>query len=134
MNSDQATVGAFVITALVATAAAARWLFPRLARFFRSLDRMFETINGRPAEVDKAGREVSPSVPSLSVQMADLKAEIGERKLMERRLTDVEGRVTALESGSQVERIVTKVESAQAWRAVEAIANQPGTAIQEGDK
>jgi DNA-binding transcriptional LysR family regulator len=126
MSADQAAVGAFIVTALVALAAASRWLIPRLARFFRSLDRMFETINGRPAEVDKAGRQVAPSVPSLSVQLADLRSELGDRKLLDRRLTDVEGRVTALESGHQVERVVSKLESAQAWAAVEAIANQPG--------
>lgn len=124
MTSDQATVGAFAVTALVAVAAGARWMLPRLARFFRSVDRMFETINGRPAEVDKAGRQVAASVPSLSVQLADLRSELGDRKLMDQRLTDVEGRVTALESGHQVERVVSKLESAQAWRAVEAIANQ----------
>jgi hypothetical protein len=122
ITADQAPIGAFIVTALVAIAAGARWLLPRLARFFRSLDRMFETINGRPAEVDRSGREVAPPVPSLSVQMADIKAELGERRLMEERLTNVEGRVTALESGHQVERVVSKLESAQAWAAVEAIA------------
>lgn len=132
MTSDQATVGAFLVVALGSLAASARWVWPRLARFFRSLDTMFETINGRPAELDRAGRVVSQPVPSLGVQISDLRQAVADQANQDARITAVEEavtdlgkRVTAMESGHQIERIVTRAESAQAWKAVEAIATQP---------
>ena len=129
MTSDQATVGAFAVAALGLLGASARWLIPRAARFFRALDRMFETINGRPAQIDKAGREESPAVPSLSVQLSDLRQAIADKSNLDRRVTVLEEWRSRVEGGQQIERIVGKVESAQAWKAIEAVAkDDPPTA------
>lgn len=131
MTSDQATVGAFLVTAVVALAAALRWLLPRLARFFGSVTQTFETINGKAAVVDHSGREVEPPVPGVQVQLADIKAVVSDQSQQNTRLTAIEAeqvdhthRLTRLEE-AHIERVVTRAESAQAWAAVEAIASQP---------
>jgi hypothetical protein len=94
---------------------------------------MFETINGRPPEVDKSGREVREAVPSLSVQLADIKHTISDQAVQNKRLEALETttadhghRLTVIESANQLERVAGHIDSAQAWKAVEAIASQPG--------
>lgn len=133
MNPEQAPIGTLIVAASVAGASAIVWLWPRLVRFFTSLERMFETINGRPAEIDKAGRESSPAIPSLSVQIADLKQAVSDQAeqntriaAMETTLAEHGKRLVALEDGAQLERLAARADSHQAFKAIEAIANQPG--------
>jgi hypothetical protein len=136
MTSDTATIGGFAIAALVAFAAALRWVWPRLLRFFRSIDAMFETINGRPAEMDRAGREQQPAIPSLSVQLTDLKNAVRDQATQNKRITAVEDlaaqqarilaehgeRLTAVESRNQIERSLGHVAQAKVFDAIGEVA------------
>ena len=129
MSPDQATVGAFLVTALVALAAGARWTLPKMARFGKSMERVFENVNGRPAEFDRAGRQTKEAVPSLSAQIGDIRQAISDQTKQNERLTALETltaahaqRITALEQGHQIERITGHVAQAQAYKAIEEVA------------
>jgi hypothetical protein len=132
VTSDQATVGAFLLGALGLCGTAAVWLWPKVVRFFRALDRMFETINGRPAEIDKAQRQVRPAVPSLSVQLSDLRKAVADNTNLDDRMTHLEGRVDRLEEKAQLERITGHVAQAQAFKAIEEVARH-GDIVDEPD-
>lgn len=131
MTADQATVGAFLVGALVAATTVCVWLAPRVLRFFRSIDRMFETINGRPAEMDRAGRKTQEAVPSLSAQLADIKHTISDQSVQNDRISALETttadhgqRLTALEQTSQMERALGHVATAKTMDAIEAVAHK----------
>lgn len=131
MTSDQATVGAFIVAALALLFGVAKWVWPKLASFFGSVNTTFETINGKPARHDRSGREVEPASPSIAAQIADLKSVVSDQAQQNKRITAVEAiaaehgrRLDRIEDGAHFERIVTKVESATAWKAMEAIASQ----------
>lgn len=101
----------------------------------------FDSINGRPAIVDSiTGAEIEPALPGIGVRMAHQEAVSVELAAAVSRLADtqeqhlalarqvrrIDDRVAKLEAAA-VERVVTKVESAEAWRAVQAVAGQaPG--------
>ena len=130
MTSDQATIGAFIVTALVALAALGRWVWPKIAGWFRAQEEMFGTINGRPEKVDRSGKTVEPAVPSLTYQLAELTRAVSDQAEQNTRISAVEQlavehgrRLDRLEGGAQFERMLTKAESMQAWRAVEAVAD-----------
>lgn len=140
MNApDWATLTASLLVGLGALAGMLRYVVPRIGRFFSAMDRMFETINGRPAKLDKAGRVEEEAVPSLGVQLADLKTAISDQQLQNRRLTAIEEtqaqhakmlaahaqHLERYDELSQVERIVTKAESHQALKTIEAVATNP---------
>lgn len=141
MTSDQATIGAFLLGALAAAASAAVWVWPRAARFFRALDRMFETINGRPAQVDRSGRQQKPAVPSLSVQLSDIQATIADQTSQNEQIAALRKgqaaletivaehgkRLNRLDSGHQAERIAGHVANAAAFSAIEEAAKRGGT-------
>lgn len=107
-----------------------RWRRAR-AQFIAAKD----SIIGRPAELDSiTGREIAPALPGVGMRLASIEDHNG--RLTEavaslakshERLDDHETRISALEVAS-VERIVTRVESAAGWRAVEeAIRADPDT-------
>lgn len=134
MTGDQATLGGFIVAALVAAAAFLRWAWPPVKGFFGSLDDTFATINGRPARIDKAGREAEPAVPSLTVQLADLKSAVSDQAAQNARLAAIEvtqaehgNRLDRIEAGGHLERIAGHIDSAQAWRAVEALTQDEDT-------
>lgn len=133
MNLVQlSVVGGFVVAFGVAFAAA----WPHLTRFFKSIDSMFETINGRPAEIDRAGREQQPAIPSLSVQLTDLKNAVSDQATQNKRITAVEDlaaqqarilaehgeRLTAVESRNQIERSLGHVAQAKVFDAIGEVA------------
>ena len=131
MTSDQATVGAFLVGCLVAGGSLLVWLFPKVRTFFRAMAQMFETINGSPAQIDRAGREQKPEVPSLSVQLGDIKQAISDQTEQNERLTALETltsdhgqRLTALEQTHQMERALGHVAAAKTFDAIEAVARK----------
>lgn len=123
MTVEQATIGAFFVGALALCGAFARWVWPLIAGFFKALNTTFETINGKPAVMDRANREVEPAEPSLRVQLNDIKVTVSDQAAQNDRLASLEGRVDRLEDGSQLERLMARHESTSAFNAIEAIAN-----------
>ena len=140
MTSDQATVGAFLVGCLVAGGSLIAWLFPKVRRFFGTVNRGLLELTGTPAEYDRAGREVKPAVPSLSAQISDIRqaqkveAKQNERlAALETLTSDHSQRLTALESGHQIERSLGHVATAKTMDAIEAVAhkNTPKTSVDE---
>jgi len=90
-----------------------------------------DAILGRDAVVDTiTGREIAPALPGMGVRMAHqeqqmeaITAAVTRLASQQEALTDHERRIKALEEAS-VERVVTKAESAAAFRAIEAVAQQ----------
>jgi hypothetical protein len=89
-----------------------------------------DALVGRPAVYDSiTGRELAPALKGIGVRMDTNEQQLGEltvafAKLADStlRLDEHDQRLKRLEEGV-VERVVTKAESAAAWRAVEAVAN-----------
>ena len=102
-----------------------KWIWPPIRDFFGGLKGAIENVNGRPAKYDKAQREVKPAVPSLSVQLADLHKAVSDQTEQNRRITDVEAlvvehgqRLTAIETGHQIERSLGHVAQAATFDAM----------------
>ena len=139
VTTDQATVGAFLVGALALGGAFVRWVWPLISDFFKALATTFETINGKPAVVDRAGRVQEPAEPSLRVQLADIKATVSDQAAQNEQITALtktqaeHARILAehgerfarLEDGSLYERLMARHESTSAFNAMEAIANHP---------
>ena len=131
MTSDQATVGAFLVGCLVAGGSLIAWLFPKVRRFFGTVNRGLLELTGTPAEYDRAGREVKPAVPSLSAQIADIRQAQKVEATQNERLTALEStsaehgqRLTALEQTHQMERALGHVAAAKTFDAIEAVARK----------
>lgn len=90
-----------------------------------------DAILGRDAVVDTiTGKEIAPALPGIGVRMANQEQQMEAITVAVTRLAshqetliDHEGRLKALEEAS-IERVVTKAESAAAFRAIEAVAQQ----------
>src|SRR5690242_19446625 len=80
-----------ILTVLGTAVATWRWFRPRWRQFTAKVEQLFESVNGRPAMVDKAtGREVAPAVPSLGVRLETLEVAVRDRTALEDRVTAVE--------------------------------------------
>lgn len=100
-----------------------RWVRPRFASIGNDVRAGRDALVGRAAVFDSiTGRELSPELPGIGVRMATIETAVAILAESSGRLDSLEHRVESLE-GAAVERVVAKVESAQAWRAVEAVAN-----------
>ena len=111
-----------------------RWIRPRIHSGRKEVVAVRDAILGREAIMDSiTGKEIAPAVPGMGVRMAtteenlrvlaDAVAKIADSHL---RLDDHETRLKNLED-ARVERVVNRVESAQAWRTIEkAIEADPG--------
>lgn len=111
-----------------------RVIRPRIHRGRKEVVAVRDAILGREAITDSiTGKELAPAVPGMGVRMAtteenlrilaDAVAKIADSHL---RLDDHESRIKNLED-ARVERVVNRVESAQAWRTIEkAIDADPG--------
>ena len=113
-----------------------RWLRPRWRTFWREIRAIRDALLGREAITDSiTGDERVPALPGLGVRMASV--EENQTRITEalvkladshELIQDHENRIKALEAAA-VERVVTKVESAQAWRTIEkAIDAEPSEA------
>lgn len=116
---------------VVALGVIAKWIWPTLRDFFAGITGAIETINGRPAKLDKAKREMRPAVPSLTVQLADLAKAVSDQTEQNKRLTALETltaehgqRLTAIEAGHQIERSLGHVAQAKTMDALEAVARK----------
>lgn len=123
-----AAIGAL---ALLGKYALKGWRWQRA--FSRKATAIGDAILGRDAVVDSiTGKEIAPPLPGMGVRMAHQEQQmeaitVAVTKLASQQeyLVDHERRIKALEDQA-VERVVTRAESAAAWRAVEAVAkNDP---------
>lgn len=107
----------------------AKWLRPRYRRNRDRFVSAMDSLVGRDAVYDSiTGKEIAPALPGMGVRMAqqeqqmqvltDAVAKIAESH---ERLDDHERRLHKLEVAA-VERVVTRAESAEAWRAIAAVA------------
>ena len=105
-----------------------RWVRPKIHRGRKEVVAVRDAILGREAITDSVtGKEIAPALPGMGVRMAHQESQMAlltdaVAKIADShgRLESLEDRVKALEEAS-VERIVTRAESAQAWRAIAAV-------------
>lgn len=131
MNQFNETTGAILggLALLGAIASWVRWLRPRWKE--RELDRIAQrdALIGRPPVYDSITRkEISPALPGIGQRMATMENAVAELAASNQRHESHEAHLALHDreiadlKSAQVERIVTKAESAAAWRAVEAAA------------
>jgi hypothetical protein len=119
-----------IIGALVAWL---RWVRPKIHRGRKEIVAVRDAILGRDAITDSVtGTEIAPALPGMGVRMAHqekqmelLTTAVAQIADSHQRLESLETRVQALENAS-VERVVTRAESAQAWRAIAAVHESNG--------
>ena len=114
-----------------------KWLRPKIRRGKAEVVAVRDAILGRDAISDSiTGREIEPPLPGVGVRVAHVEESqretsrqiesiavaITKLASQQEAIEDHEARIEQLEKAA-VERIVTKQESAQAWRAMEAAAN-----------
>lgn len=131
MNQITETTGALlgVIALLGAVAGWVKWLRPKLHA--RELDRVAQrdALIGRPPVLDSiTGKVLAPALPGIGQRMDTIETSVAElarssqrHEAHEAHLARHDDQIAALETGS-VERVVSKAESAAAWRAMEAAA------------
>ena len=136
MDLTQVLIGGAALFAILE--GARRWVWPGIRDFFNGLVGAIENVNGRPEKRDKANRVVAEAVPSLGVQLGDLRKAISDQTEQNRRLTALEEqhaadaqivaehgqRLTALESRHQMERALGHVASAAAFDAIGEVAKR----------
>ena len=149
LDNTQAVAG--ITAAVVATCftIGGLWLkygLPKWRRTKAQATAAWDSIVGREAVVDSiTGKELAPALPGVGVRldiltdavtkMSDQHVRIESLELS-REKTDAElvAHAAAIQElkAATVERIVTKSESAAAWRAIEAIAHDPDAVEDEG--
>ena len=136
MTPEQIGLTATVIGIITALASWWRWGRPKVQQAKREATAMRDAILGRERVVDSiTGRELAEPLPGIGVRMAHQEEQMrmltdAVSKIADshRRLEHVEQRVDRHDEeiadlrAAQMERIVTRAESAQAWSAVEAVA------------
>lgn len=112
---------------LVMVAGGLRWARPKWRQFKNDALGARDALVGREAIIDRAsGREVAPAIPGIGHRMATVEQVLVTLVDNEHRLSAAEDAISSLRAdvtrldAAYVERIVTKAESASAWRAVEA--------------
>jgi hypothetical protein len=112
------------------------WLRPRYKKSKADAAAIRDAILGRDAVKDSiTGKELAPPLPGIGQRMATQETQMAEITTavaqiaathlqlarMDQAIDEHEERIKALEDAA-VERVVTKAESAAAWRAMEAAA------------
>jgi hypothetical protein len=114
-----------------------RWVRPGVKQVASDVRAGRDALVGREAIHDSiTGRELVPALPGIGVRMASTENNLTELTTAVAKLADNDQRTTDLEhwraeveawratvDAQSVERVVTRAESAAAWRAVEAVAN-----------
>lgn len=109
--------------------AIAVWVFVRPA--VKRSRAVADAILGEESVHDRAGREIQPARPGLVSRVGSVEHTLALLVETNARLENHEGRLDGHDAAIRelqeqaLERIVTKAESASAWRAVEAVAKQP---------
>lgn len=138
-NLNTATGLALSLCALLAIVAGwMRWARPRIKKTREDGAAIRDAILGRDPIVDSiTKKEIAPALPGIGQRMATVEQALvtfaqnqHDLEELRRRVDAHDADIAALKSGS-VERIVTKAESAAAWRAMEAAAL--ATPDQEGE-
>lgn len=115
-----------------------RVIRPRLRKAAARIGAALDTIAGRGPVMDSiTGKQLAPELPSIGKRMDAMEGSVsrlvevieGQHK-QDERLDDHETRLKRLEEQT-VERVATKVESTQAWRAIEAVAHQSDSTTPE---
>lgn len=130
LNTLQATLAALA-TIAGAVFGFLRWVRPKYKAVGRDFRAGRDALVGRDEIRDSiTGAVLVPALPGMGVrmdtqekQLSTLTEAVSTLAKTTVQLADHEQRIKILEAAA-VERVVTKVESAQAWRAVEAIASQ----------
>lgn len=129
-----------LVVVLGALLAWLRWIRPKVRRAVGRTGAALDTIAGRPPIVDNiTGRELAPALPSIGERMASVEQRVdrlvevieGQHR-QDVRLDDHEHRIEQLENAA-IERIATKAESAKAWNAIAAVAQQHDPLGDEAD-
>lgn len=131
-NMDALTKAiAFAVTAVGAMFGIYRWFRPKWRAISADVQAGRDALVGRDAVVDSiTGKELAPALPGIGVRMATMETAVAKLVETTLRLDDHELRITSLEEGA-VERVAAKLESAQAWRAVEAVAKATPAPVQD---
>lgn len=126
--NDWATFAYTVAGIIVITIGWWKGVRPWLRRIRATGTAIVETLVGRDPIIDHAtGKELVPAQPGLGVRMATMESAIALLADANATLANHERRIGALEQ-NQIERIVTRAESANMWRAVadvDLLANIP---------
>ena len=114
-----AAIAVAAVTLVVSLYAFVRWLRPRWALAMWKRRAKDDFLVGRPATVNRITGEITPPLPSAAERMDHLADLVASSLDNRERLDNHEGRIKKLEDAA-VERVVTRAESAQAFRAMEA--------------
>lgn len=134
--AEQVALAATIATLVSVLGGWLRWGRPRVAKAKQEATAMRDAILGREPVVDSiTGRELAPALPGIGVrqartedQMALLTEAVSKIADSHVRLAHIETRVDDLAvdvadlKAGAMERIMARVEAAQAWSAVEAVA------------
>lgn len=132
-GTNEAVALALGITALLGVFVGwVRWVRPKIRNGRREVVAVRDAILGRDAIHDSiTGKEIEPALPGMGVRMAhqeqqmqiltEAVAKIADSHLA---LENLEKRVKVLED-ARMERVVSRAESANAWRAI-AAAHEAG--------
>jgi hypothetical protein len=105
-----------------------------------------DALVGREAVKDSiTGRELSPALPGIGQRMANVETAIVAIAQQQQEIADLKVTVAVHDreigkladgqarlEAAAVERVVSKAESAAAWRAMEAVAHDPDRIEDEG--
>jgi hypothetical protein len=131
----KALIGALTLCGIVA--GFFRWVRPGMKQVASDVRAGRDALVGRDEIKDSiTGRVLVPALPGIGVRMASTENNLTELTVAVAKLADNDQRTTELEhwraeveqwrasvDAQTVERVVTRAESAAAWRAVEAVAN-----------
>lgn len=125
-----------ILTLIGSLAALAALMGAWWYKYGRPMTATSEAILGRAEVKDRSGAVIQPAQPGLPAQMARIAETVEQLVQMNRRVDDVTADVAELRGevaevkkdvaslkDAHVERVMTKVESAQAFAAIEAVAN-----------
>jgi hypothetical protein len=133
---SKALIGVMTLGALVFSFF--RWVRPKMKQAASDIRAGRDALVGRDAIYDSTvpGKILVPALPGIGVRMASTENNLTELTTAVAKLADNDQRTTDLEhwraeveawratvDAQSVERVVTRAESAAAWRAVEAVAN-----------
>lgn len=114
-----------------------RWVAPKYRNAKEDARAIRDTLVGREAQRDSiTGEEIQPAIPGIGARMADqekhargmqaqmtiLTNAVADMASSQRRIDDLESRVTAIEQGHFLERMAGKAESIQLFRTIEQVS------------
>lgn len=126
-------VKAFLSFVAVATVVVGwfKWLRPRVKRAQQESVAIRDAILGRDAILDSiTGEERVPALPGIGMRMATVEEALVALADVHVKMLDHEERIRSLETGS-LERIAARADSVAAFKAIEAIAKEEDSKVQQ---